>query len=526
MVNDADIARQPIFSSADTPLPFDALGKSADRVRIAAGIGVATAVVFFTMNELVVRFADMHRWSEIWGPLQRTLILTAMAGALVLLWLASRLRSKPQLILDLGLVFFVLVCLVISVLTERNPRKEPQAVTWVCVAIVFWAAIAPSTPRKTLVAALAAASTVPLAMWYSHLVNPRPLLSWFALAWLILPGYMCALLAVAPATIIRRLSQQIGKLRELGSYQLEERIGKGGMGEVYRAKHRLLARPAAVKLISPAALSAISPDANRVVVERFRREAEAAAMLHSPHTIELYDYGVSRDGSFYYVMELLDGIDLSELVKRYGPIPAERVLYLMRQACDSLGEAHLQGLVHRDVKPSNILACRLGLNVDYVKVLDFGLVKKDAKHAVEQMDLTTSGLVHGTPAFMAPESVTAGEVYATADVYALGCVAYWLLTGQYVFEATNATIMMMQHIQRVPVRPSLRTDQPVPLELEDIVMRCLSKDPAERPSDAAELGRLFDKCQLPLAWTDLRAREWWNVHREAIGMGSPKFVSE
>jgi serine/threonine-protein kinase len=329
-----------------------------------------------------------------------------------------------------------------------------------------------------------------------------------------LPAYVCAALAVVPANVIRGLGKQVRKARELGSYQIEERIGKGGMGEVYRATHRLLARPAAVKLISPTALRGGSSDENRVVIERFRREAEAAATLRSPHTIELYDYGVAEDGTFYYVMELLDGIDFHELVQKFGPLPAERVLHFIRQACDSLGEAHLAGLVHRDVKPSNMLACRMGLKVDYVKVVDFGLVKNDPKHSEHQLEITTAGSVSGTPAFMAPESISGiGTVGPGADVYALGCVAYWLLTGQNVFRAPNPTMMMLQHVQGAPVPPSLKAPHPVPRDFEEIIMHCLAKDPADRPQDAAELFRQLEKCRVAIPWTDARAHDWWRLNR-------------
>jgi Serine/threonine protein kinase len=317
--------------------------------------------------------------------------------------------------------------------------------------------------------------------------------------------------------VIRGLGKQVSKARALGSYELEGQLGKGGMGEVYRARHRLLARPAAVKLISPEALSASRPDANRVIVERFRREAEAAATLRSPHTIELYDYGVAEDGTFYYVMELLDGIDFHDLVTRYGPLEPERALQLIVQACDSLGEAHRKGMVHRDVKPSNLFACRMGLKVDYVKVLDFGLVKNDLRH--EELHITSAGTVSGTPAFIAPESVAGiASVGPPADVYALGCVAYWLLTGHYVFQAANPTMMMMQHLQATPVPPSLRSPKPIPADFEQLILRCLAKEPDSRPHDAAELAQLLRACRVTTPWTDGRAEDWWTANRaEATG---------
>jgi tRNA A-37 threonylcarbamoyl transferase component Bud32 len=500
--------------SAGPSLPSDLLDRSRDRARIAALVLVGMWLFVAVMNDVVARFTGAGPGDLIlWGTRERILAFVGLLSAVALWWAARTLRDRPELVLDLGLAFEVVTALLISLISDYHPREDPQAISWVCVTIVLWPAIVPSTPRKTLIASLAAATTVPLAIFLGRAAVPQPDQSFFLLLWFILPPYVCAILAVVPATVIRGLGRQVRKARELGSYELEEQIGKGGMGEVYRAHHRLLARPAAVKLISPSELNS-SADQSRVVTERFRREAEAAATLRSPHTIELYDYGVAEDGTFYYVMELLDGIDFHELVRKHGPVPPERVGHLLTQACDSLGEAHLLGLVHRDVKPSNILACRMGLAVDYVKVLDFGLVKKDPSRAEPEPHITSAGAVSGTPAFMAPESVTGTDaVTAAADVYALGCVGYWLLTGQNVFSAANATMMMVEHIQKAPVPPSFKSPQPVPRDLDELIMRCLAKDPSERPSDAAVLHDELSRLRFPVSWSDKRAHEWWQEHR-------------
>jgi serine/threonine-protein kinase len=504
------------FLSTGPSLPRDIIDRARERVKIAALVFVATWLFVVIMNEGIARFTlDPAARLQLWAPRQTVLTLIGLLSSIAMAWLALRIKDRPELVLDLGLVFEVLNALIISLVSEWYPRRDAQAISWVCVTIVLWPSIAPSSPRKTLIAALAAATTVPIGIFYGLSVHPVENVSGFILLWLIMPGYVCAALAVVPANVIRGLGRQVKKARELGSYKLENLLGKGGMGEVYRATHRLLARPAAVKLISPQALHDASPDQNRIVIERFRREAEAAATLRSPHTIELYDYGVSEDGTFYYVMELLDGIDFQELVRLHGPLPPERVIHLMLQACDSLGEAHLAGLVHRDVKPSNIVACRMGLMVDYVKVLDFGLVKNEPKNAQNQLEITTAGSVSGTPAFMAPESISGIEtVGPAADVYALGCVAYYLLTGQTVFKAANPTMMMLQHVQASPVPPSLKAPHPVPRDLEAVVMRCLAKEPGDRPPDAAELATLLGKCHVAMPWTDSRARDWWKAHRD------------
>jgi serine/threonine-protein kinase len=282
------------------------------------------------------------------------------------------------------------------------------------------------------------------------------------------------------------------------------------MGEVWRAEHDLLARPAAVKLIR--ADSAFGNDASRQrLIERFQREAQATAALESPHTVELYDFGVSDDGVLYYVMELLRGIDLETLVHRFGPQPAERVAHVLIQACHSLEDAHRSGLVHRDIKPANLFLTSRAQEVDFVKVLDFGLVKLLGPQT-EDVKLSRAGEMHGTPAYMAPEEATGdSEVEPRSDLYSLGCVAFWLLTGRLVFDEPSSMKMTIAHATREPVAPSRVASQPIPAALDDLVLRCLAKFPAERPS-AAELAAELGAAGLAAPWTAERARAWWREH--------------
>jgi serine/threonine-protein kinase len=299
----------------------------------------------------------------------------------------------------------------------------------------------------------------------------------------------------------------------MGSYELVERLGHGGMGEVWRAKHRMLARPAAIKLIRPEALGAHRESAAESVVRRFEREAQATAQLHSPHTIELYDFGVTRDGTFYYVMELLEGVDLEVLIQRFGPLPAERVVHLLLQACDSLADAHDAGLVHRDIKPANLYLCRRGLRYDFLKVLDFGLVKASWRDSGEDTRLTTEGMAGGTPAYMAPEVALGNrQIDARVDLYALGCVGYWLLTGRTVFESQTAMQMALHHLHTAPVPPSRRSELPIPPALEGLVLACLEKDPERRPGSAEELSRALAACPTDAPWSQERARRWWETN--------------
>jgi serine/threonine-protein kinase len=287
------------------------------------------------------------------------------------------------------------------------------------------------------------------------------------------------------------------------------------MGEVWKATHRLLARPAAVKLIGPDVLG----DADQALVaslfQRFEREAQATAALSSPHTIGVYDFGIAQDGTFYYVMELLDGLDVHTLVSRHGPQPAERVVHILRQACHSLAEAHARGVVHRDIKPANIFICRYGLDVDFVKVLDFGLVGEIQRASAPDTHLTHPDAIVGTPAFLAPEAIT-GEtpVDGRSDLYGLGCVAYWMLTGRDVFVKPNAMTLLAAHLKDRP--DPVGRHAAVPRDLEAAVMSCLEKDPARRPQTGTELSQRLAETRLETEWTAARATEWWNTYHPPV----------
>jgi serine/threonine-protein kinase len=283
------------------------------------------------------------------------------------------------------------------------------------------------------------------------------------------------------------------------------------MGEVWRASHRLLARPAAIKLIRsvPGSAAATSDDVRR----RFEREAQVIAQLRSPHTVTLFDFGFTDGGTFYYVMELLDGLDTETLIKRFGPMPAERVVHVLRQMCHSLSEAESCGLVHRDIKPANIFLCRYGEDHDFVKVLDFGIAKVAHETSSEtQTAITVANVIQGTPAFIAPEQALGAPVDIRADIYSTGCVAYWLLTGQLVFTADTTMKLLLAHAHIAPEPPSSRTELPIPHHLDTLVMSCLAKDREQRPNSARELLERLDAVALQQPWTDARAREWWHAH--------------
>jgi DNA-binding NtrC family response regulator len=304
----------------------------------------------------------------------------------------------------------------------------------------------------------------------------------------------------------------------LGLYRLMEKLGQGGMGEVWRARHQLLARPCAVKLIRPELLGEGSREA---AIERFQLEARTMARLTSPNTVKLYDFGVSETGSFYFVMELLDGMDLSSLVHKFGPLPPERVVAVLRQACRSLGEAHAAGLLHRDIKPHNLFLCRLGLDFDVVKVLDFGLVKSlrgDSPH------LSSDGAVTGTPAYLPPERVVGGAADERSDLYSLGCVAYWMLTGKTVFRG-EPMAMMLDHVRTAPPPPSKVSELRIPERLEEVVLACLEKEPDRRPRSAIDLWHLLGDVPIENPWTQERAESWWREHLPDLATRSPSHDS-
>jgi len=319
------------------------------------------------------------------------------------------------------------------------------------------------------------------------------------------------LVAIYGAHTLNLARRELFEAKRLGHYRLTEKIGTGGMGEVWKAEHDLLARPAAVKLIRSEVLGETN-GGSPMALRRFEREAQATAVLHSPHTIDIYDFGTTPDKTFYYVMELLEGLDLETLVEQFGPVSPARAVYLLKQVCKSLAEAHHTGLIHRDVKPANVYSTRQGLEYDFIKVLDFGLVKGGGINGDDTL-LTLPGTATGTPAFMAPELAMGKEnVDARADIYSLGCVAYWLLTGQLLFENSNPVAMAVDHVSTSPTTPSQRTETDVPEALERVILSCLEKEPDARPSSALDLYNRLEACNLDSTWNQQQAKDWWQLH--------------
>ncbi|MBZ0268939.1 serine/threonine protein kinase, partial [bacterium] len=303
--------------------------------------------------------------------------------------------------------------------------------------------------------------------------------------------------------------------RKLRNYRLTERLGRGGMGEVWRAEHAVLPRPAAIKFISPEALGERSGESEEETRQRFLAEARATVRLSSPHTIEIYDFGTTADGMLCYVMEYLDGMDLETLVKRWGPMPPHRAVYLLRQVCISLAEAHQQSFVHRDIKPANIFVCRKGIHYDFVKVLDFGLAAESCLGNGKKVRIA------GTPTCVAPETVNGAAFDARTDIYSLGCVAYWLLTGRTVFDAETPMEMVSHHVHTRPVPPSQRLGRELPRDLELLVLHCLNKHADDRVQSVAEFSRRLAGSDVGAVWTPGQAMTWWHARKKEMAAPAP-----
>jgi eukaryotic-like serine/threonine-protein kinase len=485
-------------------LPADLQHEQSVRLQLLYATGTVLWLLTIGMDRWLAPHGDRGPYLLLIGG------LAAACAALTALFVRYGGWSH-RLTVDLGTLAIVPHALAIAMLNSWLPQPTTtRPLSSTTVLILFVGMLASARPWKVLATGVLAASMDPLAVWFAHLRGlpvPAPLYTLL----LFYENYVCAVLAIVPARVVYQLGGRIREARELGSYRLVERLGQGGMGEVWLARHRLLARTAAIKLIRPEVLTTGGADRVAVTVARFEREARATAALTSPHTIRLYDYGLTEQGACYYVMELLDGRDLDDLVRQFGPLPPARVLHLLRQMCASLGEAHAAGLIHRDVTPANVYVCRMGLEYDFVKVLDFGLVRHEDR-AVSPTLLTHNAAIVGTPAYMAPEAILGDAVDRRADVYALGCVAYFLLTGQPVFGHDSTMRQLVRHVHDTPEPPSRRAPHRVPRALDDLVMACLQKDPAARPDSAEVVFEMAAACFMRDPWDRATARRWWETH--------------
>ncbi len=519
---------------APVGLPADLASSAGQRLGfMAASYAVAYALIY-SASRLLEDFP--RTWSPL-GWLNPDITAAIFIGVSLLVFaVALSGRLNPYRLLELGLIYEVFGAVGIEIdllwwptfgLWPPDGAFTVNGISWTCPWIVMFPLILPTTPGKAVIAALATASVRPLMLLVlaaQGVPFAEAGVDAAALVDLLLPNYVCVVMAVVGARIVWGYGSHISKARRMGSYRLVEKLGEGGMGEVWTARHRMLARPAAIKLVKSDPGMSGPGQTPGSAIHRFEREVQATAELRSPHTVVVYDFGFTEDRTFYYVMELLDGISLQKAVERYGPMPAARVVHILRQACHSLSEAHERGMVHRDIKPANIFICRYGREYDFVKVLDFGLVKHVGEEATRRPELTEVGIFAGTPAYGSPEAITGDRdsIDSRSDIYALGCVAYWLLTGRTVFDAETAMMMLVQHVRQSPDPPSKRTELEVPPALDQLILECLRKDKAGRPRSIDVLDARLAAIDSGATWSPAVARQWWDLHLPA---GAPT-VSE
>lgn len=458
-----------------------------------------------------------------------SVLLLAASAAFGALWLLLRgaprsprfVRSVELSTLLAGTAAFSAMALVLDMLA--NPDMVVR--TLLTYMLLVYAVYVPSTARHTLL--VAGLMTVPLlgsvflafSAWDPALHDP-PAAPWpkgqvgdMAIPATLVTAFIWSIVVAMAASFsktIYGLRKAVNDIRKLGQYTLEEKLGSGGMGVVYRASHAMLRRPTAIKLLLP---GRAGPEA----LARFEREVRRTAMLTHPNTVTVFDYGRTSEGVFYYAMELLEGASLQEVVEVDGPQPAERVIHLLEQVASSLAEAHGAGLIHRDIKPGNILAVDRGGIPDLVKVVDFGLVKDVHGGAAADATITTADSITGTPHYMAPETITAPDtVDARTDIYALGAVGYWLLTGTHVFRGKTVMEILAHHLHSAPESPSARLGIAVERDLEKVLLACLAKRPEDRPPSAQALRDQLRACHAARRWTNRHAAEWWRLHRQQL----------
>ncbi len=484
------------------------------RINLFARVTVLVSLLFFAAGGLLLVLAP---------PADRVHIMpgrgwhAAAIGVSALLWLLTRKGNlSPRTLMALDCVGTLLTLSAYAMMELSVPEFGRQRVdlemTLIAIVVLMMrAVIIPSdtahTAAVTLLGMVPAIAASIVTVNRGGGIGEAPLLN--ALIWT--GSWTVAAVAITTLTsrVIYSLRTQVQEAQQLGQYVLDEKIGEGGMGTVYRARHALLRRPTAVKLIRPERTS-------EVAIARFEREVQMTALLTHPNTVSIFDYGRTPDGVFYYAMEYLEGVDIEELVDEFGAQSPARVTHVLRQIAGALAEAHEIGLVHRDIKPANIILCERGHVQDIAKVFDFGLVKSVAGANPDEPHLSQVNTLVGTPLYLAPEALLSpDEVDGRADLYALGAVGYYMLTGKPVFEGKTLMDIGAQHLHQAPVPPSLRLGAAIPPALEKLILKCLEKKPSDRFQSAAALRDALESLDALPVWTQVDARAWWNEHPTA-----------
>lgn len=508
------------------------LGVIQERIALFAKVGFLISAVFYAMG-WYVHFSfigasltdEAHSHVDQWHAGATLVFLST--------WLLAR-RKRPYsfgalALIDAGSLVLIATAFAGMAYQSRDLAGVHVGLLAVFSTVVLRAVLVPSEARRTAWMTALAVSSIPIVA--SFLIQDPAVTGYrqhlgtipegYKVSYIIGQGLWAAaatVVATIASSVIYGLHEEVRAARQLGQYTLEDKIGEGGMGSVYRARHAMLRRPTAVKLLHP--------DVSERQIKRFEREVQLTAMLTHPHTIVVYDYGRTPEGIFYYAMEYLDGFNLDVLVQIAGPQAPGRVIHWMRQACGALSEAHSVGLIHRDVKPANVYVCERGGYPDFVKVLDFGLVKEIDGGDAGRVSISTESVITGTPLYLSPEAIkTPKEIDARSDLYALGCVAYYLLTGANVFEGGSVVEICGHHLHTHPEPPSARLGKPIASDLETIVLDCLAKNPDNRPATARALADRLAACADAGSWNESSARAWWDGHRNDFKESSARVAA-
>jgi serine/threonine-protein kinase len=480
-----------------------------ERTRLIFIVGLVGSAVVFVFHRLY-GLAPLSPGMEPWVVPLHLVHPLSFALGLLIVHRGERTLSRVQ-----GTAFLVVAfnaALVVPQMAAFYPQREPFLAT--SLLLFTTAAFLPCRMAQVWLASLVVILTA-LSDWVLPGLVPALGAYWadvggrtalFEHLWRLMGTLLIAGVSVLISRSLYSLQRRAHEAKRLGNYLIEKELGAGGMGTVYVAQHALICRPTAIKVLTNGEGGAGAG------LARFEREVQLSASLTHPNTITIFDFGRTADDTFYYAMEYLDGLDLQRIVETFGPLPAERVVYLLRQVCGSLGEAHQRGIVHRDVKPSNIFITERGGLQDFVKVLDFGLARK-VDGNLGDSGVTKTGMVFGTPRYIAPESVAGQQKSdARSDLYNVGGVAYWMLTGRPLFAGSSSIDLIIDHVKTVPEPPSAVSDLPIPPQLDAIVMKLLEKDPDDRYQTAEELAAALQGVRFDSSWSQDRARGWWDHH--------------